>query len=386
LFDYTADTARTAVTNTKSLAAATAAEVTHLQTALVRFEAELSQLRNDPRLTQISLDGDQEQLAETERLNQDKLTHYKVEASKAETEVAQQKPIVNALRQESALLKAQLSALRTQLTNLQKTVTQITARLLESKLPEDANEQMLLALVSEESRLQAQFLALRDSTSNFELAIDAATTAAALTRLLQIVRTKEKAVTAAAQKRSQHQPWQEYFAEISRLVSSQQNEAIANFTSEYGPRTSIIQRRLRSVYGFDEIEIQSHESSISVRVKRHGESLRPIDYFSQSQQQTLFLGLFLTACISQTWSGFSPVFLDDPVTHFDDLNTYAFLDLIVGLLDSDFGKRQFIISTCDEKLFQLARQKFRHLGDHATFYRFEAIGPEGPSVSRMNVC
>lgn len=37
--------------------------------------------------------------------------------------------------------------------------------------------------------------------------------------------------------------------------------------------------------------------------------------------------LFLTACSSQTWSGFSSIMMDDPVTHFDDLNTYALLDL-----------------------------------------------------------
>ena len=281
-------------------------------------------------------------------------------------------------------MKAQLQTLRTQLSNLQRTVTQLTARLQESKLPTDASEEMLLSLIAEESRQQAQLLALRDSISSLELAIDAVTTAAALTTLQQNVRNKEKAVETAARKRDQHQPWLAYFTRLSRLVSSQQNEAIANFTSEYGPRTSVIQRRLRSVYGFDDIEIQSHESTISVRVKRDGEVLRPTDYFSQSQQQTLLLGLFLTACISQTWSGFAPVFMDDPVTHFDDLNTYAFLDLIVGLLESDVGKRQFIISTCDEKLLQLARQKFRHLGEKAVFYRFDAIGPEGPVVEKIS--
>ncbi len=265
----------------------------------------------------------------------------------------------------------------------QSRVTQITARLAESKLPSDATEGTLLSLLAEESWAQAQFLALRDSVSNLELAIDAATTSAALTQLLQNVRNKEKAVATAARWREKHQPWLKYFEELSRLVSSQQNDATANFTREYGPRTSVIQRRLRSVYGFDEIEIQSRESTISVRVKRHGEVLRPTDYFSQSQQQTLFLGLFLTACISQTWSAFSPVFLDDPVTHFDDLNTYAFLDLIVGLLESDLGKLQFIISTCDEKLLQLARQKFRHMGESAKFYRFSAIGAEGPVVDEI---
>jgi exonuclease SbcC len=298
-------------------------------------------------------------------------------------EAAQKKAETSALRQETILLKAQLPALRTQVVNLQKTVTQITARLEESKLPVDASEEMLHSLIAEEARAQAQFLALRDSASNLELAIDAATTAAALTRLLQNVRNKEKAVATAARKRDEHRPWLKYFEELSGLVSSQQNEAIANFTREYGPRTSVIQRRLRSVYGFDEIEIRSRESTISVRVKRHGEELRPTDYFSQSQQQTLLLGLFLTACISQTWSAFSPVFLDDPVTHFDNLNTYAFLDLIVGLLESDFGKRQFIISTCDEKLLELARQKFRHLGERAKFYRFSAISSEGPVVDEI---
>ena len=184
-------------------------------------------------------------------------------------------------------------------------------------------------------------------------------------------------------KRDRHQPWVKYFEEVSRLVSSQQNEAIANFTREYGPRTSVIQRRLRSVYGFDEIEIRSRESTINVRVNRHGEALCPTDYFSQSQQQTLLLGLFLTACSSQTWSAFSPVFLDDPLTYFDDLNTYAFLDLIVGLLESDFGKRQFVISTCDEKLLKLARQKFRYLSERAKFYRFSAIGADGPIIDEI---
>jgi exonuclease SbcC len=244
-------------------------------------------------------------------------------------------------------MRASLATLRTRAANLQETITQLRA--------------------------------LRDSVSDFELALDAATTAAALTQLLQGVRGKEKAVANFARQRDQYQPWLKYFDDLSGLLVSQQRDAIANFTREYGPRASVIQRRLRSVYGFDEIEIRSRESTITVRVKRHGEELRPTDYFSQSQQQTLFLGLFLTACISQTWSAFSPVFLDDPVTHFDDLNAYAFLDLIVGLI----GARQFIISTCDEKFLQLAQQKFRHLGDRAKFYRFSAIGADGPVVDEI---
>jgi exonuclease SbcC len=379
------DMSRTVLANAKNILATKTAELNDRKVILARQQEELGQIQNDPRLAQISLDIDNDQLVHDERLNRDNLTGFKDETTKARTEVAQKKADLSTLRQESASLKTQLQTLRNQLVNIQRSLTQITARLEESKLPPSADEEMLLSLIATESRVQAQLVALRDSTSNLELAIDAATTAAALTTLQQNVRNKEKAIETAARKRSQHQPWLGYFTKLSHLVSSQQNEAITNFTSEYGPRTSVIQRRLRTVYGFDDIEIQSHESTIRVRVKRHGEELRPIDYFSQSQQQTLLLGLFLTACISQTWSGFSPVFMDDPVTHFDDLNTYAFLDLIVGLLESDSGKRQFIISTCDERLLQLARQKFRHLGERAVFYRFHAIGPEGPLVEKVNL-
>ena len=372
------------LTNTKNLLATRTAELDTRQALQARQQEQITRLENDPRLTQISLDIDNEALAREEQLNLDTLAAIRGETATAQTEVAQKKTEINRLRHESASTKAQLQTLRTQFANLQRAVTQITARLQESNLPTDASQETLLSLIGEESRAQAQLLALRDSISSLELAVDAVTTAAALTTLQQNLRNKEKAIETAARKRDQHQPWLTYFSKLSHLVSSQQSEAIASFTNEYGPRTSIIQKRLRSVYGFDDIEIHSDESTIRVRVKRHGEELRPTDYFSQSQQQTLLLGLFLTACISQTWSGFAPIFMDDPVTHFDDLNTYAFLDLIVGLLESDVGKRQFIISTCDEKLLQLARQKFRHLGEQAAFYRFDAIGPEGPVVEKVS--
>jgi exonuclease SbcC len=377
--------ARAALTEANNLLAIKVTEETNRKEALVRQKAESARIQNDSRLNQISLDIDSEQLTRDVQLNLEQLANSKAEAAKAQGEATQKRTEMGMLQNESVSLKGQLQALRTRLAPLQRTVTQFAARLEEASLPTNAGEETLLSLMAEESRVQAQLLALRDSTSNLELAIDAATTAAALTTLQQNIRNKERAVEAAAQKRNQHQPWLAYFTKLARLVSEQQNEAISSFTREYGPRTSIIQRRLRSVYGFDDIEIQSKESTISVRVKRHGEELRPTDYFSQSQQQTLLLGLFLTACISQTWSGFAPVFMDDPVTHFDDLNTYAFLDLIVGLLESDVGKRQFIISTCDEKLLQLARQKFHHLGERAVFYRFDAIGPEGPVVEKIGL-
>jgi len=378
------EAARAEVANAKNVVAAKNIEAHARKVALVRAQEEANHVRADPRLTQVTLDVDSGQLAELEKVNLTNLEEFKAEASGAEAEANRKRSEIGVLRQEVTSLKSDLAALRTLIGNFQKAVAQINVRLDESKLPLDSTEKSLLALIADQSRLQAQLLSLRDSTSSLELAMDAATTAAALTTLRQAVREREKEIAQATTKRDKHRPWLTYFDEILRLVASRQDEAIANFTRQYGPRTSVIQRRLRSVYGFDEIEIQSRKSAINVRVKRHGEELRPTDYFSQSQQQTLLLGLFLTACSSQTWSALSPVFLDDPVTHFDDLNMYAFLDLVDGLLETEVGRRQFIISTCDEKLLQLARQKFRHLNDRAKYYVFTAIGADGPTVN--DVC
>jgi exonuclease SbcC len=350
----------------------------------IRNAEELSSLRNDSRWKQFSLD-----IADDQRVNEEQglsaqLTQIRAEMGNAQTALPKLKEQHAGFRQTHTAFKDQAQVLRTSLIALQKSIAQTVVKLEEAKIPTGITREQILELVAQETRHQSQLTALRDSATSLELALDAVTTSAALTTMQQNVRNKEKFVTTATQKLNQYQPLLTYFSKVSRLLSNQQNDSIANFTNEYGPRTSVIQRRLRSVYGFDELEIQSRESTIRVRVKRNEQELRPTDYFSQSQQQTLLLGLFLTACISQTWSGFSPVFMDDPVTHFDDLNTYAFLDLIIGLLESDSCRRQFIISTCDEKLLQLALQKFGHLGGRAAFYRFDSIGSDGPVVARIN--
>ncbi|MGC2163593.1 MAG: AAA family ATPase [Silvibacterium sp.] len=350
---------------------------------LARCQQELQQLMQDPRLSTVPIDTDEQKLEEWISSNVESLRRVVAEIANGDETLAQQRPIVARCRQRMIALRVQLSSSQSQRGEIQMAVAGVEAGFSEAGLAPDTKAETLKTMIDQESSRHAQLLSLRNSVSNIELAIDAATTAAAHMRLLEGIRAKEQRIENARLKGNRLSPWAKYFDQLSRLVSSQQNEAISTFTREYGPRASILQQRLRSVYGFEEIEISSRESEIHVRVKRRGERLRPTDYFSQSQQQTLLLGLFLTACLSQTWSCFAPVFLDDPVTHFDDLNSYSFLDLVLGLLESRLGQHQFIISTCDEKLLELARQKFRHIGQRARFYRFSAMGSDGPVVDEI---
>ncbi|RXR03476.1 AAA family ATPase [Pseudoxanthomonas composti] len=174
-----------------------------------------------------------------------------------------------------------------------------------------------------------------------------------------------------------------YFSELARMLENRRNHATREFTDQYGPRTAVIQRRLRPVYGFGDISVTSRNGAITVEVMRNGERHKPTEYFSQSQVQTLLLGLFLTAAGSQSWSACASILMDDPVSHFDDLNTYALVDLLAGLASSATDARQFIISTCDEKLMQISQHKFQHLGEKSRIYRFQSLGKSGPQVSEI---
>ena len=300
--------------------------------------------------------------------------------------------VVDVRRAELAASHARLLAARTahqsaarRLSALEGRVQALTTSLLAAGFSAESTTDEILASIAASVGRQGSAEALATRAAELEISLDAAATSAAFAsinnRRLEHKRVAEENEAAIAKVA----PWVKYFEGINKLLGTQQAAATQHFTQEYGPRTAIIQRRLRPVYGFGDIEVASKGSSIAVQVKRKDESLRPTDYFSQSQVQTLVLGLFLTACSSQTWSGFSSIMMDDPVTHFDDLNTYALLDLISGLQNSPEGSKQFVISTCDEKLLQLARQKFRHLGDAAKFYSFSAIGANGPKVSEIPV-
>lgn len=181
------------------------------------------------------------------------------------------------------------------------------------------------------------------------------------------------------------QLWVDYYETVIKELESLQNNALSMYADQYGPLTSNIQRRLRSVYGFGDIELQSAMGGLAVRVERKGQKdLPPTDFFSESQLQIVMLGLFLSAALTQAWSSFTPILMDDPVEHFDNLNSYAFVDLIKGLIYTD-SNLQFIISICDERLFQLIRQRFGDMSGKAIYHIFDSIGENGPSYTTKYV-
>jgi exonuclease SbcC len=171
---------------------------------------------------------------------------------------------------------------------------------------------------------------------------------------------------------------------IERLLKSERQTAIQRHIDAYGPMITMIQQRLRSVYGFGgvHLEAQGGEAKVRVEWRRKSVHVAPTDFFSDSQKQILMLSIFLAGGLRQNWSGFAPVLLDDPVTHFDDLNAYGFVELIRGIISTSPNEWQFIISTCEQRLFDLMLKKFSKLESGSIFYEFMGLTDKGPIVER----
>lgn len=351
--------------------------------ALENAKRQVSELVNKARRAAINLEAGLEALGQLRQEADVTLGQATAAVQASNGAVESQKSISSAAKASLAAARALQQQAATAWTAHETAMQQQVSALNALKFGSDVTDEELRGLIQRAVTREANAIGLRDRVAELEVAVDTAATSAAFENLRSRIDANHRIAQESDGLAAKLEPWVKYFDDVAKVLDSQQAVLTEHFINEYGPRTAVIQQRLRPVYGFGDIEVSSNGSAIGIRVLRGGVELRPTDYFSQSQVQTLVLGLFLTACSSQTWSGFSSVMMDDPVTHFDDLNTYALLDLISGLQSSPEGAKQFVISTCDERLLQLARQKFRHLGPAAKFYRFSAIGTDGPMVSEI---
>lgn len=352
--------------------------------ALKGAQKRLTELLNEANRGSMNLAGGLQALIDAERATEEQGISTSAAVQLANEQTDRQKAAQAAAKAAVTAARSNHQQANQAWTGHQSRMQSVLSELQAAKFDSDVSPEELRQQVKVAAEREASALGLRDRVAELEVAVDTAATSAAFENIRKRILDQEAVVKQATARAEELLPWVGYFTEVKKLLSTQQAYATDHFITQYGPRTAVIQQRLRPVYGFGEIQVSSKDSAIGIRVHRNGETLRPTDFFSQSQVQTLVLGLFLTACSSQTWSGFSSIMMDDPVTHFDDLNTYALLDLILGLQSSPEGERQFVISTCDDKLLQLARHKFRHMGAAAKFYRFQAIGAEGPMVSEIS--
>lgn len=98
------------------------------------------------------------------------------------------------------------------------------------------------------------------------------------------------------------------------------------------------------------------ELTINVSKSKEGESYRPEWYFSSAQLTTVAFSSFFGRALQAENLTLGTIFIDDPIEHYDDLNILSFADLLRSVLE--FCDNQIIISTHDEKIFQILERKF----------------------------
>lgn len=346
----------------------------------------IDKISNDASTRQVSLEMEKEiiqrELTTTNIIIGD--LHKQIEIQKAENRNLQKE--VDSLLEKNHILEREIQGLNKETVDSKKYIEEVESliRRLNLNLSVDIIQVVLLknAFMEKLSDLDS----LQNEIINFEIATDAVQISAALTKIQQDLENIKDQIENLEKERERLNNWLSYFDIICKKLEFLQNQALKEYTSKYGPFTSTIQRRLRAVYGFGDIGLHPEKGEIDVRVERKGErNIPPSDYFSESQIQIVMLSLFLSAALTQTWSSFTPILLDDPVEHFDDLNAYSLLDLIRGLIMKPGTGHQFIISTCEDRLFRLMRQKFSKLNGKVIFYVFESIGENGPKIKKIKM-
>jgi exonuclease SbcC len=348
--------------------------------AIEPLEQECAALRAKAEASGLSLDTTPEELtAQTSVLTSRKAA--------AEERIGELTPQIETIMQTANEVDRQISGLTEEI----KTFHQDKKRLEETLRRYEENaayvidrNALSLDAISEQRRLAAERVdcldGLRRRCITFERTVDAAHRSAMLAEFeaqAQSLAKQKQTLAEAAGRMSTVKKW---FTSVKDALDTQSSSAVANHVDAFGPLTTLIQKRLRAVYGFGDINLLAERNSIRVVVGWGTKRVKPADYFSESQKQILMLSIFLASRLTQTWSGFAPVMMDDPVTHFDDLNAFGFVELIRSLVSNSQGKHQFFISTCEDRLFELMLKKFSNVNGGAKFYRFEGIGGDGPII------
>ena len=275
--------------------------------------------------------------------------------------------------------------LLSRLAETQQSITGFRQKLRQLQVPDDDVDSESLDRVVQQTERHAE--AVRQLAEKGRVVISALQARETRLQLLEKQAQLDLLKTKLAKLEEQQRRIQEGLSvceAIDKLLKRERQGSIERHINAYGPMITMIQQRLRSVYGFGGVHLEARGGEATVQVEWRNKNVQvpPTDFFSDSQRQILMLSIFLAGGLRQNWSGFAPVLLDDPVTHFDDLNAYGFVELVRGIISTSPSAWQFIISTCEERLFALMQKKFSRLPSGAIFYEFVGMSEKGPIVER----
>lgn len=120
------------------------------------------------------------------------------------------------------------------------------------------------------------------------------------------------------------------------------------------------------------VDVRHNKIGINFNAKHSKITARPEFLFSSAQLNTFGICMFLSMALRQNWLDLDTILIDDPIQNLDDINILSFVDFLRSLLDSKSLKKQIVLSTHDERFYDLMIKKFQDY--NVKSFRFESYG------------
>ena len=120
------------------------------------------------------------------------------------------------------------------------------------------------------------------------------------------------------------------------------------------------------------VSLKRDTPNLNIFVSNEENSKLPTLYFSSAQINIISLCIFLARAL-QSDHQINSIFLDDPIQNMDTINILSFIDLLRILIGEKFNK-QIILSTQNESIYRLIKQKIASENYPSKFFRLISTG------------
>lgn len=199
----------------------------------------------------------------------------------------------------------------------------------------------------------------------------------------QLRRTQERRVEELENEKRRLESIRDAVREFETRMAEAKEEEEKRRLEHFEPLTQAIYDRLCGHPYLGKLQIVPTANDLQIRIytaRTSRETVPVTGYLSTAQEHAVALSLFLSSALVQGWTRLGTICLDDPVQHMDELNVFAFLDLLRALVDNE---RQIVLTTASEDLYRLILSRFGRMGEKRFLFRairLVGVTPQGPEV------
>lgn len=298
-----------------------------------------------------SIEENQKQIRETQEKKDELFSLF--ERAKVDKKISE-------LSQEAATLNRFISIYRDKCMSADVSLDQLTNKVLEKKLNTKSKE------LDDKREVHGLLLSLDDVNNTFERFVKEKRARVKASRTKNKIAATKKEIAKINNVKKKIVASKKMFPNVLKAYITQ-NLDVQLFNKIY--KSLNPHRRFKNM----ELDVDVKRDKVLINFNASHSSIkgRPEFLFSSAQLNTFGVSMFLSMALRQNWLDLDTVLLDDPIQNLDDINVLSLIDLLRSLLDQKNGK-QIIMSTHDERFYNLIRRKFSDYSIRS--YKFQTYG------------